>query len=286
MSKFFLQGSAFVLELTRNDKKALCLLCFISALHILLIFWMMLVFNKVIPFQQPSVNRGSALQVRFLSQPVILPAIISKENTKHSKNTEQQKSKLISTHTETQKLVQQVNQPESHRKQEKTLSPQKSEPAPIKAIEKVQSPRENASKTDHTKTNEVKENVSTVLKTGMSIQQSTHHSSQPNPTQVASAESVEKTNNKNMEFKAINRRLNYPMRARSLGVEGRVRVQFDITRNGTVSNILILSENPAGVFTDSVLKDMARWRYQTTGEVKSQVINIVFKLDGRVVLDN
>lgn len=87
-------------------------------------------------------------------------------------------------------------------------------------------------------------------------------------------------------LKALHRRVNYPARAKSMGVEGKVRVKFDITGSGTVTNIRVLSENPDGVFGDDVMKDMARWRYQTQTSVENQVVSIVFKLDGRIQFDN
>jgi len=90
----------------------------------------------------------------------------------------------------------------------------------------------------------------------------------------------------NQNVKALHRRVNYPQRAKSLGVEGRVRIQFDITSSGTVTNVRVLSETPRGVFASAIDKDIARWRYQTQGEVKDQVVSIVFKLDGKVALEN
>ena len=90
----------------------------------------------------------------------------------------------------------------------------------------------------------------------------------------------------NQNVKALHRRVNYPQRAKSLGVEGRVRIQFDITSSGTVTNVRVLSETPRGVFASAINKDIARWRYQTQGEVNDQVVSIVFKLDGRVELEN
>ncbi|WP_300005105.1 TonB family protein [uncultured Cedecea sp.] len=90
----------------------------------------------------------------------------------------------------------------------------------------------------------------------------------------------------NQNVKALHRRVNYPQKAKSLGVEGRVRIQFDITSSGTVTNVRVLSETPRGVFASAIDKDIARWRYQTQGEVKDQVVSIVFKLNGRVALEN
>ena len=89
-----------------------------------------------------------------------------------------------------------------------------------------------------------------------------------------------------LNVKALHRRVNYPQRAKSLGVEGRVRIKFDITSSGTVTNVRVLSETPVGVFASAIDKDIARWRYQTQGEVKDQVVSIVFKLNGKVALEN
>ncbi|MBA0168807.1 MULTISPECIES: TonB family protein [Pectobacterium] len=93
-----------------------------------------------------------------------------------------------------------------------------------------------------------------------------------------------KSNSQN--FKALHRRVNYPARAKALGVEGKVRVKFDITGSGTVTNVQILSETPDGVFGDDVVKDMARWRYRTEAPVENQVVSIVFKLNGHIQVDD
>nr|WP_244861213.1 TonB family protein [Pectobacterium punjabense] len=93
-----------------------------------------------------------------------------------------------------------------------------------------------------------------------------------------------KSNSQN--FKALHRRVNYPARAKALGVEGKVRVKFDITGSGTVTNVQILSETPDGVFGDDVVKDMARWRYRTEAPVDNQVVSIVFKLNGHIQVDD
>ncbi|MEH2919542.1 TonB family protein [Samsonia erythrinae] len=93
-----------------------------------------------------------------------------------------------------------------------------------------------------------------------------------------------KSNSQN--FKALHRRVNYPSRAKALGVEGKVRVKFDITGSGTVTNVQILSETPDGVFGDDVMKDMARWRYRTEAPVENQVVSIIFKLNGRVQVND
>ncbi|MCA6953088.1 TonB family protein [Pectobacterium polaris] len=93
-----------------------------------------------------------------------------------------------------------------------------------------------------------------------------------------------KSNSQN--FKALHRRVNYPSRAKALGVEGKVRVKFDITGSGTVTNVQILSETPDGVFGDDVVKDMVRWRYRTEAPVDNQIVSIVFKLNGHIRVDD
>ncbi|WP_437609184.1 TonB family protein [Erwinia sp. V71] len=90
----------------------------------------------------------------------------------------------------------------------------------------------------------------------------------------------------NASFKALHRRVNYPQRAKALGVEGRVRIQFDVTASGTVTNVRILSETPRGVFAAAIQPDITRWRYQTQQAVSDQVVSIVFKLNGQVQLEN
>ncbi|WP_235056582.1 TonB family protein [Pantoea sp. AS-PWVM4] len=86
--------------------------------------------------------------------------------------------------------------------------------------------------------------------------------------------------------RALNRRVNYPARARSMGVEGRVKVQFDISASGTIKNIQILAEDPAGVFSSDLRRDITRWRYDITGEVKNQIVTVIYKLDGRIQVIN
>lgn len=86
--------------------------------------------------------------------------------------------------------------------------------------------------------------------------------------------------------KALHRRVNYPQRAKAMGVEGRVRVKFNITASGTITDVRILSETPTGVFAAAITKDMSRWRYQTQAEVNDQTVTIVFKLNGQIDLEN
>lgn len=88
------------------------------------------------------------------------------------------------------------------------------------------------------------------------------------------------------DVQIISRQVSYPSRARALGVEGRVKVKFDISNRGTVKNIQILEEAPKGLFVNDLVQEMARWRYHVTQGVTDQMVHIVFRLDGRVVVEN
>lgn len=82
----------------------------------------------------------------------------------------------------------------------------------------------------------------------------------------------------------LHRRVNYPNRARAMGVEGQVKVKFDITAAGTITNIRILAETPRDVFSSDLRRDISRWRYVTTGPVNDRVVTVIFKIDGRIQL--
>lgn len=53
----------------------------------------------------------------------------------------------------------------------------------------------------------------------------------------------------------------YPPTQESRGVEGWVRVQFDVTPIGTVRNAIVVAAEPAGAFDEAALEAIARWRY-------------------------
>lgn len=60
----------------------------------------------------------------------------------------------------------------------------------------------------------------------------------------------------------------YPLRARRKGLEGWVRVTFEIDTSGYVENLQILEAEPPGIFDKSVIKCVSRWRYKP-GTVES-----------------
>jgi protein TonB len=54
----------------------------------------------------------------------------------------------------------------------------------------------------------------------------------------------------------------YPLHAARRGIEGKVRVQFLVTAEGTVQDIKILAADPEKVFDKSVIDCVSRWRFQ------------------------
>ncbi|HEY0964031.1 MAG TPA: energy transducer TonB [Pseudomonadales bacterium] len=53
----------------------------------------------------------------------------------------------------------------------------------------------------------------------------------------------------------------YPPRAAANGDEGWVRVQFDITASGSVTNVMAVESEPGTVFDAAAVEAVARWRY-------------------------
>ena len=54
----------------------------------------------------------------------------------------------------------------------------------------------------------------------------------------------------------------YPAEARAAGVEGQVVVRYDITREGRVVNVAVVSAEPSGVFEDAALAAVSTWRFR------------------------
>lgn len=53
----------------------------------------------------------------------------------------------------------------------------------------------------------------------------------------------------------------YPPAARAAGIEGYVVVRYDVGIDGRVSNVRVVSAEPAGVFDESALQAVSRWRF-------------------------
>jgi protein TonB len=78
----------------------------------------------------------------------------------------------------------------------------------------------------------------------------------------------------------------YPYTARRRGIEGAVQVRFLVDERGRVQHLEILAAKPSGVFEDSILRTVPRWRFRP-GLKDGQAVatwvetTIKFKLEGR-----
>ena len=73
----------------------------------------------------------------------------------------------------------------------------------------------------------------------------------------------------------------YPRKARMLGIEGWVILQFTITEMGTVVNIKVIDSRPKDMFEQAAVQAVSRWKYQAlveNGEAMRQD-NIQVQLD-------
>ena len=76
----------------------------------------------------------------------------------------------------------------------------------------------------------------------------------------------------------------YPLRAKRLGIEGWVRIQFVVTEKGSVDQIEIVEAQPKEVFNESVIRCVSSWRF-APGEVQGEPVKtrvqttIKFKLE-------
>ena len=76
----------------------------------------------------------------------------------------------------------------------------------------------------------------------------------------------------------------YPDRAMQRGIEGRVLVEFTITRVGTVKDAKVIAAEPSSIFNKAALKAISQWKYNPkilNGEAVEQrgiKIAIPFKL--------
>ncbi|MEA9444230.1 TonB family protein [Candidatus Fukatsuia symbiotica] len=71
----------------------------------------------------------------------------------------------------------------------------------------------------------------------------------------------------------------YPARAWAAGIEGEVKVRYDVDENGLVINVKVLQATPRNIFEREVKKVMKKWRYESIA-FKGYVMVIKFKING------
>lgn len=72
----------------------------------------------------------------------------------------------------------------------------------------------------------------------------------------------------------------YPARAFSLRVEGRVKIQFDIDDSGRVDNIRVLLAEPRNMFERDIRQAMRKWRYEANKPGRNLEVTFVFRISG------
>ncbi len=76
----------------------------------------------------------------------------------------------------------------------------------------------------------------------------------------------------------------YPERALQRGIEGRVLVEFTITRSGSVKDAKIIAAEPSSIFNKAAIKAVLQWKYNpkiVNGEAVEQVgvrISLPFRI--------
>lgn len=70
----------------------------------------------------------------------------------------------------------------------------------------------------------------------------------------------------------------YPAKASALGIEGRVKVVFDVNDDGRIANIVFLQATPPNVFEHDTKVALRKWRYATGHAQKKLELTIYFNL--------
>lgn len=66
--------------------------------------------------------------------------------------------------------------------------------------------------------------------------------------------------------------IRYPQSAESAQIEGRVVVSVTILPDGSVTNVRIIRATPPGIFENSAIQSVSRWKYRPSGVVRTNVI--------------
>ena len=78
----------------------------------------------------------------------------------------------------------------------------------------------------------------------------------------------------------------YPERAQQRGIEGRVLIEFTISKSGSVKDAKVIAYEPSKIFNKAALKAVSPWKYNPkiedgrAVEQKGQRISIPFTLSG------
>ena len=78
----------------------------------------------------------------------------------------------------------------------------------------------------------------------------------------------------------------YPEQAKAAGVQGWVKVRYDISADGRVENLLVAESQPPGLFDAAALTAVAQWRYRpavidgAASRVSGVVSTLRFQLGG------
>ncbi len=76
----------------------------------------------------------------------------------------------------------------------------------------------------------------------------------------------------------------YPAQAKAAKVEGYVRIRYDVTAAGTVTNLRVLEAVPADLFVEAALFAVSQWRFRPPMEkgrnvaLLDRISTIAFKL--------
>ncbi|ADG92228.1 TonB family protein [Arcobacter nitrofigilis DSM 7299] len=70
----------------------------------------------------------------------------------------------------------------------------------------------------------------------------------------------------------------YPRHAKSKKQEGYVKLIFDIGKDGYVSNVRVVESNPEGVFENSSISAIKRWKFNRSEYSKTATIKFNFRL--------
>lgn len=76
----------------------------------------------------------------------------------------------------------------------------------------------------------------------------------------------------------------YPMRAKRRGIEGWVRIRFQVDRRGRVNLPEVLEADPEKVFDSSVIKCVEQWRFKP-GTVQGRAVNTLVETTIRFELE-